>query len=414
MFCLFVSASVCSKCFVTPFLEESRTDMANFLFASGAAASATLATRSSVLHACSCQYPFKRLASNSVVPFRPLTPDPNKLQFYLPSSWGVFWCSSVAMPPNSRSLRDVSSRNPCRTGPSRRKCTSCGSDCCCCSDCNEAAVYSVPAASADAHFPNGAVSPRFSVVSPTLVLGSAGRNAPAFLRHHQQDRCQSFSSSSTGAAAPAVERQQRHALVLPTPPPIFNCTGSSSSYEEVADAVGDDATAASVSTHSLLQVTSMDFYETCVYDRSQTQPLVCCFVTRGSLRSKLLLQPFKELAVATTATRRSSSSNDRPPTEPLFLLIDCDDVPRAAYHARVEHVPSIVVMKKDDGFREIVSDPAAIKTATEMIQETKQALERLQQLEQQLPAGVQPGPSRYTKNIGIDNLNAYRVGWLTP
>lgn len=74
----------------------------------------------------------------------------------------------------------------------------------------------------------------------------------------------------------------------------------------------------------------MEDYELLVYGHPE-KVLACLFSARFSLQGKLLLQPFLDLAVSSTSGA-SSASNVH------FLLIDCDEVPRAAYHARVSHL----------------------------------------------------------------------------
>lgn len=143
----------------------------------------------------------------------------------------------------------------------------------------------------------------------------------------------------------------------------------------------------------------MERYEAAVYDESHKKPIICLFFARFSLQSKVLLQPFLDFA--------ASASNNA-----TFFLVDCDRVPRAAYHARVENVPSIVVMKGDDAFRQTITDAVGVKTAGELIQEARGALEQVVRLDQ-LEGGtkLQPGVSSYTHHIGVDNLNVYRKGW---
>ncbi|EPR61727.1 hypothetical protein TGME49_201800 [Toxoplasma gondii ME49] len=175
----------------------------------------------------------------------------------------------------------------------------------------------------------------------------------------------------------------------PTPPPVFEAVSSASS----GIASGTNA------LKNVEEVSTMERYEAAVYEESFKKPIVCLFFARFSLQSKVLLQPFLDFA--------ASASNNA-----TFFLIDCDRVPRAAYHARVENVPSLVVMKGDDAFRQTITDSVGVKTAGDLIQEARSALDQVLRLDQQEGGTkLQPGVSSYTHHIGVDNLNVYRKGW---
>ncbi|PFH32766.1 hypothetical protein BESB_013780 [Besnoitia besnoiti] len=217
-------------------------------------------------------------------------------------------------------------------------------------------------------------APRFLSAS---ALAPAARASPPL-------SCRFFSSAIPPANAAAL------ADPLPATPAAPAVFGSLS---------GATARAGAAQLKNVHEVATMEEYEAAVYGESKKKPVVCLFSARFSLQSKLLLQPFAHFA--------ASASNNA-----IFLLVDCDRVPRAAYHARVESVPSIAVLKDDDAFRQLITDKVGEKTPADLIQETRSALDQVLRLDQQEGGTkLQPGVSSYTHHIGVDNLNVHRVGW---
>eukprot|EP00916_Digyalum_oweni_P008837 GHVL01014761.1.p1 GENE.GHVL01014761.1~~GHVL01014761.1.p1 ORF type:complete len:165 (-),score=31.61 GHVL01014761.1:65-559(-) len=137
-------------------------------------------------------------------------------------------------------------------------------------------------------------------------------------------------------------------------------------------------------------VKDMPAYEKFVYE-TPDQLIVSMFTAKFSNQSILIKDEYKKLAESFP--------------QHVFTTIDCDEVPRAAYHADVDCVPSIVIMKRDDHYRQKVT-PTDYAQADDLIQRTKTYIDNFKD------SMMIAGPAEFTQNIGYDNLNIKRVGWI--
>ncbi|CDJ61344.1 RNA-binding protein, putative [Eimeria maxima] len=142
----------------------------------------------------------------------------------------------------------------------------------------------------------------------------------------------------------------------------------------------------------------MDSFEAEVYTQPP-RPLGIFFAATFNTHNKLLLEQFIALA-------KSSNSNTQ------FLVVDVDEVPRAAYHCGVEHPCTFVVQFNGDAFRKQIADSVGTKTTSQLISEFRTALDEcLKELQQ--PEPPQQRVEWYSHSIPVDNLNVYRVNWPT-
>ncbi|CDI83990.1 RNA-binding protein, putative [Eimeria acervulina] len=142
----------------------------------------------------------------------------------------------------------------------------------------------------------------------------------------------------------------------------------------------------------------MDAFEAEVYRQPPT-PLAIFFAATFNTHNKLLLEQFIALA-------QSSSRNTH------FLIVDVDEVPRAAYHCGVEHPCTFVIQFNGDAFRKRITDPVGTKTPSQLISEFRSALDECLHAVQQ-PEPPQQRVEWYSHSIPVDNLNVYRVNWPT-
>ncbi|CDJ30350.1 RNA-binding protein, putative [Eimeria mitis] len=130
------------------------------------------------------------------------------------------------------------------------------------------------------------------------------------------------------------------------------------------------ASMASASAGRVRVIRDMDAFEAEVYKQPPT-PLAIFFAATFNTHNKTLLEQFITLA---------NSSNPKA----QFLIVDVDEVPRAAYHCG----------------------------PTQLIGEFRTALDEcLNAVQQKEPP--QQRVEWYTHSIPVDNLNVYRVNWPT-
>lgn len=148
----------------------------------------------------------------------------------------------------------------------------------------------------------------------------------------------------------------------------------------------------------MLVIRDMDAFEAEVY-RQPHQPLAIFFSASCNNDNKQLLEQFTSLATSVGSTAR-------------FLVVDVDEVPRAAYHCGVEDSSTFVVQYNGDAFRKRIADPLGTKSPQQLISELRGELDAC------LKALQQPEPPQqqvvwYSHSIPVDNLNVYRVNWPT-
>eukprot|EP00922_Rhytidocystis_sp_ex-Travisia-forbesii_P054883 GHVS01081294.1.p1 GENE.GHVS01081294.1~~GHVS01081294.1.p1 ORF type:complete len:263 (-),score=34.84 GHVS01081294.1:569-1357(-) len=141
-------------------------------------------------------------------------------------------------------------------------------------------------------------------------------------------------------------------------------------------------------------ITSMSEYDNLV--SSAPNLLVFFFSAENSTSSRTIRPKFASLAA------------DFPQVS--FFSIDVDAIPRAAYHADVQIVPSIVIMQSDDALRERIQPQNYCET-DDLISRCRIAIDK------SLSAVVNCSSRRstrcwYSHNIEIDNLNIYKTGWM--
>lgn len=139
---------------------------------------------------------------------------------------------------------------------------------------------------------------------------------------------------------------------------------------------------------SVQNIKAMEDYEKHIYDDSKT--VVSFFGARFSTASQAIAPKFAELAEIRDET---------------FLSIDIDDCPRAAYHADVDSVPTVVVMKGDDAYR--------VKIAPEKGCDCKHLIERTHEALQNVPEQKVVSHRWWDQNVRVDNQNVHRIGWAT-
>lgn len=149
--------------------------------------------------------------------------------------------------------------------------------------------------------------------------------------------CSRFFSSSIPPANSAALADPLRPFPSPPASGVFSASSSSSSSTPAtATSFYDETILGQLGKDTIKGIHSMDEYELLVYGHPE-KVLACLFSARFSLQGKLLLQPFLDLAVSSTSGAASASNVH-------FLLVDCDEVPRAAYHARVSH-PSLACLR---------------------------------------------------------------------
>ncbi|CEM10617.1 unnamed protein product [Vitrella brassicaformis CCMP3155] len=142
----------------------------------------------------------------------------------------------------------------------------------------------------------------------------------------------------------------------------------------------------------MIRVTSMEDYEFFLYKRPEL--LVCFFTASFSLWSKILAPRMEEMA--------------KTYPKHIFLSIDTDACPRAAYHADVDDVPTVVVMKNDDGYRVKVTPENRCEFES-IIARAKAAIDGFVEPS----TGVASKMAWLNHNISVDNLNLKRINWPT-
>lgn len=158
------------------------------------------------------------------------------------------------------------------------------------------------------------------------------------------------------------------------------------------------ALAASKAAASVRVVRDMDAFEAEIYTRPH-QPLAIFFSAKQCTHNKQLLEHFNALA-ETTGSRAK------------FLVIDVDEVPRAAYHCGVEDQCTFVVQYNGDAFRRRIADPLGMKSPQQLVADFRAALDACFKAVQQSEPPQQQ-VEWYSHSIPIDNLNVYRVNWPT-
>ncbi|CDJ53563.1 RNA-binding protein, putative [Eimeria brunetti] len=158
------------------------------------------------------------------------------------------------------------------------------------------------------------------------------------------------------------------------------------------------ASMASASEGKVQVIRDMDAFEAEVYRQPPT-PLAIFFAATFNTHNKEILEQFIAMA---------KSSN--PSTH--FLIVDVDEVPRAAYHCGVEHSCTLVVQFNGDAFRRRIDNPVGTKTPSQLMGEFRAALDEcLNAVQQKEPP--QQRVEWYSHSIPVDNLNVYRVNWPT-
>ncbi|OEH77883.1 uncharacterized protein LOC34621742 [Cyclospora cayetanensis] len=168
--------------------------------------------------------------------------------------------------------------------------------------------------------------------------------------------------------------------------------GIPGSFGEVAAASSGSA------PENVKVIRDMDAFEAEVY-RQPAQPLAIFFSVKFNNHNKQLLDQFMAMA-------NSVGSNVS------FLIVDVDEVPRAAYHCGVEQPCTFVVQYKGDAFRRRIADSIGTKTPQQLIGDLRAALDACLSALQQ-PEPPQQRVEWYSHSIPVDNLNVYRVNWPT-
>lgn len=152
-------------------------------------------------------------------------------------------------------------------------------------------------------------------------------------------------------------------------------------------------------------------YESLVYCPNHL--LICLFTSRCSTWSEVLKSSFSTFAAG---YKEKSSSLPQPETGAIiphvFLKIDVDECPRAAYHADIDDVPTVVLMMGDDAFRRKIA-PVDRCDATTVLDRTVEAVNVFDATSMEEIKLYHSKASWYDHNIRVDNLNVLRVGWPT-
>eukprot|EP00922_Rhytidocystis_sp_ex-Travisia-forbesii_P057738 GHVS01085448.1.p1 GENE.GHVS01085448.1~~GHVS01085448.1.p1 ORF type:complete len:227 (+),score=32.40 GHVS01085448.1:104-784(+) len=144
-------------------------------------------------------------------------------------------------------------------------------------------------------------------------------------------------------------------------------------------------------------ISSMTDYDSLV--ASSPNLLVGFFFAQSSTPS-LVLQPlFASMAL------------DFP--DASFFTVDVDVLPRAAYHADIQSVPTVVLMYGDDAVRERV-EPLHHSEWEDLLPRAKVAVEGALRRLASSSVATRSTRSWYSHNIEVDNLNVYNTGWVGP
>ncbi|KAL8448581.1 hypothetical protein Emag_003896 [Eimeria magna] len=162
--------------------------------------------------------------------------------------------------------------------------------------------------------------------------------------------------------------------------------------------IGSSAAAVADSMKGLRVVRDMDAFEAEVH-RQPPQPLAIFFTAKCNIHYKELLEHFSAVAQSAGTTFK-------------FLVVDVDEVPRAAYHCGVEDSCTFVIQYNCDAFRRRIADALGTKTPQQLVAELRPAMDSCLKAvqEAELP---QQQVEWYSHNIPVDNLNVYRMNWPT-
>eukprot|EP00920_Eleutheroschizon_duboscqi_P025977 GHVT01064202.1.p1 GENE.GHVT01064202.1~~GHVT01064202.1.p1 ORF type:complete len:258 (+),score=12.98 GHVT01064202.1:189-962(+) len=179
---------------------------------------------------------------------------------------------------------------------------------------------------------------------------------------------------------------------IPTRAPATAGFATSSLSTEVTNAAaGASGTPYSTSTN-LTAIQDMETYEQHVY--SSERLVVAYFYAKFSTEAyQVILPHFRQLA--------------QQYSQYTFLTVDVDSCPRAAYHAEVDDVPTVVLMQGDDAFKVRIT-PEQRSNSSTLIARTKAAIDNARDIK-----NFRSTSAWYSHNIPIDNLNVKRVGWPT-
>ncbi|KAL8453749.1 hypothetical protein Emed_000690 [Eimeria media] len=161
---------------------------------------------------------------------------------------------------------------------------------------------------------------------------------------------------------------------------------------------GSSAAAVASSGESLRVVRDMEAFEAEVH-RQPPQPLAIFFTSKCNTHNKVLLEQFSAIAQSAGSTFK-------------FLVVDVDEVPRAAYHCGVEDACTFVVQYNCDAFRKRIADPLGTKTPQQLVAELRAVMDSCVNAVQKSEVPQQQ-VEWYSHNIPVDNLNVYRVNWPT-
>ena len=159
------------------------------------------------------------------------------------------------------------------------------------------------------------------------------------------------------------------------------------------------------------RITDFDVYESIIY--SFTSLVVSLFVSRSCTWSEVLKPQFIKRAMDYHETSFSiPSKKNGSSLQHVFLLIDVDHCPRAAYHCEITDVPSVVVMFGDDAFRKKFS-PIDHYDASSVLDQAFDTIMTFDQTPLETLQSLTSNSAWFDHHIRLDNLNVHRLKWPT-